>query len=59
MTDKDEPLDTRGRLLRVLRECAENYDHEAAHATADDALLDFIDDDEIREAFNRIEKWYA
>jgi hypothetical protein len=35
------------------------YDLERAHQGADEALLMFIDDDEIRAAYERIEKWYA
>jgi hypothetical protein len=32
---------------------------EELHIDADQALLDFIDDDEITVAFHMIRKWYA
>ena len=32
---------------------------ECDHDRADGLLLDYIDDDEVREAFNAIRKWYA
>jgi len=57
--DKEAPLDSRGRLLARLKECQQNGDHESAHCEADDALLEFINDDEVTKAFNAIEKWYA
>ena len=34
-------------------------DEEIAHVKADEALLEFINDPEITEAFDAIEKWYA
>jgi hypothetical protein len=52
------PNEARERLLKILREC-QNSDPEGGHLEADDALLDYIGDDEIREAFERIRKWYA
>lgn len=54
----DSADDRREWLLRVLREC-QNSDREAGHLEADEALLDYIGDDEIREAFEQIRKWYA
>lgn len=50
---------TKLELLKLLEEAAMNPDVELAHADADNALLTFIDDVEITEAFNAIEKWYA
>lgn len=55
----DRPLDSRARLLKKLEECRQSGDREIAHCEADDALLEFINDDEVTEAFGRIEKWYA
>lgn len=55
--------DKRSKLLNTLRRLAEqpngNTDVETAHIKADRALLDFIGDDEIDEAFDAIRKWYA
>ena len=50
---------TKDELLAKLREIADNLDTEVAHGDADDALLAFIGDDEIREAYDAIDKWYA
>lgn len=48
-------------LLETLKTIYNGGDHdqEAAHLMADGALLDFINDPEIREAYNKIGKWYA
>ena len=46
-------------LLKILKKCAANSDCEMAHGDADDALLEFIGDPEIIDAFEKIEKWYA
>lgn len=46
-------------LLQKLEECAENGDTQGAHIEADKALLEFIDDEEITEAFRSWRKWYA
>jgi hypothetical protein len=58
---------TRDELLADLRNCREQAgdsetpggDPESAHVLADEALLDFIGDDEVRAAFDAIRKWYA
>ena len=54
MTIKDK-----NELLRKLKLLEKDGDTETAHATADDLLLEWIDDPEITEAYNRIDKWYA
>lgn len=49
-------------LLIMLEECAvlsDQYDEEIAHQDADDALLAYINDAEITEAFKAIRKWYC
>lgn len=50
---------TREELLAYLRARHGAYDKEVAHIEADEALLAFIGDDEITQAFNAIAKWYA
>jgi hypothetical protein len=42
--------------LRALRDGA---DPESAHGVADGILLAVIGDEEITEAYDNIEKWYA
>ncbi len=51
---------TKEELLKKLRELAEPpCDPEVAHLRADGALLEFIDDPGVTEAFSAIQKWYA
>lgn len=50
---------TKAELLAKLKAIREQSDREAAHADADDALLDYINDAEVRAAYDAIEKWYA
>jgi hypothetical protein len=45
--------------LRALLEDREDADTENDHVRADDLLLDYINDAEVSEAFNALEKWYA
>jgi hypothetical protein len=44
--------------LKKLRELSDE-DTEVAHCDADDALIEYIGDEEIAEAFDNIHKWYA
>jgi hypothetical protein len=52
---------TRDELLTELRRCEvfSEDDEEVAHWDADKALLKFINDPEITEAFEAIRRWYA
>lgn len=52
---------TKKELLAKLKQIDFDYgrDQEVAHSMVDDALLEYIDDKDITEAFNAIEKWYA
>lgn len=45
-------------LLTLLRE-QKHADPETGHMVADQALLDYIADDDIRSAFEGLPKWYA
>jgi hypothetical protein len=49
---------TREELLKLLDSLV-GVDPEWAHCEADDALLAFIDDDDIRAAFEAITRWYS
>lgn len=53
------PVLTKEELLTKLRELQASDDPEIAHHEADDALLKFIDDAEVTEAFVKIKRWYA
>lgn len=50
---------TKAECLEKLKEASENMDTEAAHGDADDALIEFINDPEITDAYNKVHKWYA
>lgn len=50
---------TKEELLKTLKGCNNNGDMESNHIAADEALLEFINDKEIEEAYEDIEKWYA
>lgn len=50
---------TRDELLARLRELAQDSDRERAHGEADDALLAYINDDAVTDAFNSQTFWYA
>jgi len=58
--EKDtEYEEKKSALLAVLKTESDNTDYESAHGNADDALLEFIDDEEISDAFEQVGKWYA
>lgn len=50
---------TKEELIKKLNELAKHHDPESAHGDADDLLLLFINDPEITDAYETIEKWYA
>ena len=51
---------TRDELLKFLINIKIHAgDKELDHAQADNALLEYINDDQITAAFDAIEKWYA
>ena len=50
---------TRDELLKRLIELAEDQDCEIAHSNADEALLAYINDEEITTAFINVCKWYS
>lgn len=50
---------TRRELLDTLRRCALNPDYERAHLQADCALVAYVDDDEVAEAYVSVRREYA
>lgn len=52
---------TKDELLVILNTYDEekNGDFETGHAQADAALIAFINDPEIAEAYDRVGRWYA
>ena len=49
---------TKEELLMSLRELVE-HDPEVGHQKADEYLIEYINDEEIRAAYCKLEKWYA
>jgi hypothetical protein len=49
----------RDELLDRLRELAGDGDKERAHSRADKALIEYLDDAEIAEAYDVLERWCA
>lgn len=51
---------TKEELIEKLKELhGENVDAEHNHGVADNLLLEFINDEEVTEAFEAIKRWYA
>ena len=50
---------TKEKLLALLAKLAQTTDTEVAHASADGALLQYINDPDITAAYEAIDKWYA
>jgi hypothetical protein len=59
VSEKRKQKLTKARLLKKLEKCAKSYDTEAAHCDADALLVEYIDDEEIAEAYSKVDKWYA
>lgn len=49
----------KNELLERLAEIRRDDDIEEGHYAADQALLDFINDDDISAAYSAIKRWYA
>lgn len=50
---------TKADLIVRLETLAKSFDTEGAHCDADDALIEFINDKDIEEAYHKVPKWYA
>ncbi len=50
---------TKQELIEKLKELHDNFDVEVAHVKADDLIIEFINDEEIKEAYDNVPKWYA
>jgi hypothetical protein len=50
---------TKEELIAKLAECQADNDLEVAHLYADAALIEYINDPEIAEAWEAVGKWYA
>lgn len=50
---------SKDELLIILKQIEASHDTEHAHVLADEALVSYIDDSEIKTAYEKLEKWYA
>lgn len=50
---------TEKELIDKLNELNDKYDTETAHAEADRLLLNYINNDNITKAFDKVNKWYS
>ena len=50
---------TKEELIKELKQQLNNGDQEDAHMAADNLLLQYINDKEIEDAYNMIDKWYS
>ena len=50
---------TKEELITKLKQCELNGDTEAAHSDADDLLIKYINDVDIQDAYEQVDKWYA
>jgi len=51
---------TKEELIAKLKEAKDlDFDPEIAHVKADQAILDFINDEEINKIYDDISKWYS
>lgn len=59
MSESKKKKLSKAQLLKKLEKCAKSYDTESAHCDADALLVEYIDDEEVASAYNKIDKWYA
>jgi hypothetical protein len=50
---------TKDELVTKLKALSNNFDIEDSHIKADQLLLEYINDKDVVNAFDEIEKWYA
>lgn len=54
-----EVLTPKEKLIKQLGELSKSDDTETAHAEADKLILNYLDDADIKAAYEKIKKWYA
>lgn len=50
---------TKEKLIEELKKCELNGDTECAHSNADDLIIEYINDPEIKAAYDAVDKWFA
>lgn len=59
LDEQIEVLEPKEKLLRQLEELSKSDDTEASHVDADRLILNYLDDEEIKKAYDKIKKWYS
>ena len=59
MTEKEQNLLDALNHLIMWQENPRLSDPEAIHIRADELLIEFIENEEIKAAYNQLTKWYA
>lgn len=57
--DVYERFTPKERLLKQLEKLSKSDDTETAHADADKLILNYLDDSDIKAAYEKIKKWYS
>lgn len=50
---------TKQELLEKLHAAHTEFDQEGGHVYADRALIEYINDEDVKKAYEEIPKWYA
>ena len=58
-SEQIEVLTPKEKLLKQLEDLSKSSDTETAHSEADQLILQYLDDAEIKEVYDKIKKWYA
>lgn len=58
-TETKRTTKRKAELIRKLNELMGWDDQETAHSQADHLLVEYINDEEIADAYHAIPKWYA
>ena len=59
VSEQIEVLEPKEKLLMQLEQLSKSDDTETAHADADNLILNYLNDEEIKKAYEKIKKWYA
>ena len=54
-----EVIPPKEKLLKQLEQLSKSKDTETAHADADKLILNYLDDADIKAAYEKIKKWYT
>lgn len=50
---------SRDEIIQILKDLSIDDDYEVTHGLADYAIIKYINDKEIEDAYNEVGKWYS